>query len=230
MDRHATVDLTGTDELDLAWTVPQRPEAIDLSALAEGEGEEEEPVPPAVAAPAVCPFCLQRPGRPDTQGYCGRECSQRAHELGWRDGSPSPAAAPGNAQNDVGGASGGGGAPVDLTGTATAAAAAASSGGAEAPAEQDLMAEARMLSSVFPDLSAGSILGLLYAFAAHHEHPAAVVSSLLGERTGTGPSSLETLPKPSEAHTDLNLTGHLPLGGGEAVDLPATCLVWQHTD
>lgn len=101
-----------------------------------------------------------------------------------------------------------GGAEIDLTRTLSSEAAGCegavrgASGGGDAGAIDlsgpDLMAEARHLSSIFPDLRPANILAVLMDFQDHHDDPVAVVSSLLSERTSLGPESLAQLPKPSD--------------------------------
>ena len=73
-----------------------------------------------------------------------------------------------------------------------------SGGGAIDLSGPNLMAEARHLSSIFPDLRPANILAVLMDFQDHHDDPVTVVSSLLSERTSLGPESLAKLPKPSD--------------------------------
>jgi hypothetical protein len=128
-----------------------------------------------------------------------------------------------------GGASGGGAAreqqPVshferewDALRPAAAAAATAGAGAAGAndatidlSAGPDLMAEARNLSAIFPDLRPASILAVLMDFSDYHDDPVTVVSSLLGERTTFGPASLAKLPRPQEVKGPLGLSAFAAL-------------------
>ena len=126
---------------------------------------------------------------------------------------PAAAAAAGaidltDASGHQAGGGGGGGGEAAAASSSTYGAAAAGGGGASgggaidlATPSFDLMAEARNLCAIFPDLRPANILAVLMEFSDYHDDPVAIVSTLLAERTGKlGPESLARLPHPTDVH------------------------------